>query len=156
MKTGPPTPVNSKHVGDGSEATVVAALVRRGYTVSRPFGDNDAYDLVLDDGGTLHRVQVKTGWREGDCIRFKTCSTTTRGGERVTTDYDAEDVDAFAVRDRDDGGLYWVPFADAGSKNTYLRVGDAAIDHPTVNEAAAYAFDANLPPLPTEATDPPR
>ena len=40
---------------------MAAALIEAGYAVSKPFGENQRYDLVIDDGETLARVQVKTG-----------------------------------------------------------------------------------------------
>lgn len=143
--TGPVSPVNTKQVGDTSEALVLAELVRRGYAVSVPYGDNDPYDLVVD-ADRLYRVQVKTGWREGDCVRFKTGSQTTEDGRRTVDEYGADEVDAFAVRCEDSDGLYWVPFEDAGRKSTYLRVEDADVDHPSVRYAERYVFDESLPP----------
>lgn len=137
--------MNTKQVGDTSESLVLAELTRRGYQVSVPFGDNDRYDLVVDDGDALYRVQVKTGWREDGCVRFKTGSRTTTDGRPTVEDYTADEVDAFAVRCRESDRLFWVPFEDAGRKSTYLRVEDAAIDHPSVRYAERYAFDEALP-----------
>lgn len=137
--------MNTKQVGDGTEATVLAALINRGYSVSIPFGDNDRYDLLVDAGNELHRVQVKTGWLEDGRVRFKTCSKTTRDGEPVTRDYTRGAVDAFAVRCRDQEALYWVPVEAAGRKNTYLRVEPPEIDHPSVRMADGFRFDTNLP-----------
>ncbi|QLD89298.1 hypothetical protein HWV07_09765 [Natronomonas salina] len=138
--------MNTKDVGDTSEALVLAELTRRGYSVAVPFGDNDRYGLLVDADASLYRVQVKTGWREGDCIRFKTGSQTTADGEATVEEYTDTEIDAFAVRCRDSGGLFWVPLEAAGRKSTYLRVEDAAIDHPRVSYAEEYAFENALPP----------
>jgi len=130
---------NTKDVGDETEARVLAACIGHGHTVSVPFGDNDRYDLLVDIDGNLQRVQCKTGWIEGDCVRFKTASKTTVDGEAVTREYGPE-IDAFAVRCRDTGNLYWVPRTAAGAKSTYLRLGEPEIEHPSVNRASEYAF----------------
>lgn len=45
------TDSNSKATGDETEAAGIHRLVATGYTESVPFGDNDKYDLVVDDGG---------------------------------------------------------------------------------------------------------
>jgi hypothetical protein len=135
---------NTKDVGDTTEARVLHALIARGYSVSIPFGDNDSYDLLVDSASGLHRTQCKTGWLEDGCVRFKTASETTIDGETVAEDY-GESVDAFAVRCKDTERLYWVPEATAGTKNTYLRVEEPEIDHPSVNDAAAFRFEAALP-----------
>ena len=60
---------NTKQTGDVTEARIIAVLIEAGYSVSIPFGDNDRYDLVLDTGNKLRRVQCKTGWIEGDVVR---------------------------------------------------------------------------------------
>ncbi|CCQ35302.1 uncharacterized protein Nmlp_1091 [Natronomonas moolapensis 8.8.11] len=137
--------MNTKQTGDTSEAAVIAELIGRGYTVSIPFGDNDPYDLVVDSAESLHRVQVKTGWIEDGCLRFKTGSKTTEDGSTRVTDYSPEDVDAFAIRCRDTETLYWVPIAIAGKKNTYLRIDPAQIEHPNITRAEGFLFDAALP-----------
>ncbi|WP_135827754.1 group I intron-associated PD-(D/E)XK endonuclease [Halorussus halobius] len=136
--------VNSKDTGDESEVAILQALISAGYSVSIPFGDNDKYDLVVDDGESFQRVQCKTGWLEDECVRFKTCSKTTANGEVVRVDYEDE-IEAFAVRCKDTGKVYWVPEEEAGQKNTYLRVVDPKIDHPSVNLATEYEFDGEIP-----------
>jgi hypothetical protein len=135
---------NTKDTGDETEARIIHALIERGYSVSIPFGDNDGYDLIVDTGTELLRVQCKTAWREDDCLRFKTASKTTVDGTTEMRDYEDE-IDAFAVRSKDDGELYWVPEKDVGRKSTYLRIVEPQIDHPAVNLAIEYAFDSNLP-----------
>jgi hypothetical protein len=134
---------NTKAVGDETEARILHELVARGHSVAVPFGDNDRYDLLVDTGDELQRVQCKTGWREDGCVRFKTGSKTTSDGEPTVVGYDG-DIDAFAVRCRDTGQLYWVPLDVAGEGSTYLRVETPEIDHPAVNPAAAFCFDEQL------------
>ncbi|WP_293028579.1 group I intron-associated PD-(D/E)XK endonuclease [Natronococcus sp.] len=136
--------MNTKQVGDETEAKIMAALIAEGYTVSVPFGDNESYDLVLDTGTALKRVQYKTGWIEDDVVRFKTTSKTTSNGEVVRTDYE-DKIDAFAVRCRDTEQLYWVPSEDAGAKSTYLRVTEPEIAHPSVNRAEKCRLEDRLP-----------
>ena len=48
--------MNTKNKGDVSVAMILAALVSQGNTVSVPWGDNAAYDLVLEMDGKLLRV----------------------------------------------------------------------------------------------------
>lgn len=136
--------MNTKQTGDETEARIVAALIAEGYSVSVPFGDNDKYDLVLDTGDRLLRIQCKTGWIEDEVVRFKTASQTTAGGAVTMEDYDGE-VDAFAVRCKDNENLYWVPIEDTGKKSTYLRLTEPKIDHPSVKLAERYRFDERLP-----------
>ena len=62
-------------VGNVTEAAVLAALVRHGHHVLIPFGDGLPYDLVVDAGDDLIRVQCKTGRLKGACVDFNSCST---------------------------------------------------------------------------------
>ncbi|MFB1063391.1 group I intron-associated PD-(D/E)XK endonuclease [Natrinema sp. H-ect4] len=136
--------MNTKQIGDETEARIIAALIAEGHSVSVPFGDNDKYDLVLDTGDRLQRVQCKTGWIEDEVVRFKTASQTTVDGDIKMDGYDGE-VDAFAVRCKDNEELYWVPIEDVGKKSTYLRLSEPKIDHPSVNLAETYRFEVRLP-----------
>ncbi|WP_257299797.1 group I intron-associated PD-(D/E)XK endonuclease [Haloarchaeobius sp. FL176] len=130
---------NSKDVGDETEVAILHKLIEYGYSVSLPFGDNDKYDLVLDSGAELYRVQCKTAWQnKPDTIRFNTHSQTTRGGEYHESTYE-DAVDAFIVRYPETGTLYWVDVADATSQKMELRF-DADIDHPSINWASEYEF----------------
>ena len=49
-----------KRIGNIGEAKAISWLVEHGISVSIPFGDNERYDLVIDNNGSLERVQVKT------------------------------------------------------------------------------------------------
>jgi hypothetical protein len=130
---------NTKSVGDETEVAVLHELVEAGWSVSIPFGDNDKYDLVVDDGDELYRVQCKTAWRnKPETIRFNTHSQTTRGGEYHESTYD-EAADAFVVRFPENERLYWIDVADASEQKMELRF-EAAIDHPSINWAADYEF----------------
>ncbi len=48
-----------KQKGDLAEMLVAADLVRRGYKVALPFGEDWDYDLIVERDGRLERVQVK-------------------------------------------------------------------------------------------------
>ena len=45
--------------GDLATAQAIVTFTRRGYDVSIPLTESAAYDLVVDDGEGLHRVQCK-------------------------------------------------------------------------------------------------
>jgi PD-(D/E)XK nuclease superfamily protein len=85
---------NPTSKGKTSEAVILAALTRLGKHVLIPWGE-ERYDLALDEGGRLVRIQCKTGVLRKGCIVFKTCITDARrplgdGGY-------AGQIDAFAV-----------------------------------------------------------
>src|SRR3982074_2145677 len=66
---------DTKSVGDISELRVACALAESGYSVSKPLGENQRYDLIADDGERLQRVQVKTGRIRNGVVVFHCCST---------------------------------------------------------------------------------
>lgn len=104
---------NSKDVCDETESKVLGEMVAAGYSVSIPFGDNDRYDLVIDDGCQLHRVQCKTAWaNKPETIRFNTHSQTTSDGSYHEETYE-DDIDAFVVRYPPGEDLYWIDIDEA-------------------------------------------
>jgi hypothetical protein len=62
---------DTKSTGDRSEIEVTCALVRAGYDVFTPLvGENCRYDLIVDDGDRLLKVQIKTGRLRKGAIAF--------------------------------------------------------------------------------------
>ncbi|WP_425600931.1 group I intron-associated PD-(D/E)XK endonuclease [Haloterrigena alkaliphila] len=119
-------------------------MIEWGYSVSIPFGDNDRYDLVVDDGGILYRVQCKTAWsNKDDTFRFNTHSQTTKNGAYHEHTYHGE-IDAFLVYYPPEETFYWIDATEATEQKMELRF-ESEIDHPSINWAEAYEFDGNLP-----------
>lgn len=135
---------NSKARGDTTEAKALHELIAAGYSVSVPFGDNDKYDLIVEDDGTLYRIQCKTAWPDNDStIRFNTHSQTTKNGAYHEQGYRG-DIDVFLVRNPKDDTLYWVDIRDAADRKMALRF-EADIDHPSINWADEFEFDGSIP-----------
>jgi len=116
--------VNPSRRGDETEATLLARLLDCGCSVAVPFGDSDRYDLLVDDGGYLFRVQCKTGSWVNGTVRFRLYSSTVVESGRVDADYTAEEVDAFAVYAPETDDAYWVPISETGDGEMRLRVED--------------------------------
>src|SRR5207244_6106005 len=64
-----------KTVGNRSTLAIMFGLFQAGYEVLVPFGENTRYDLVIDDGRSLARVQCKTGRLRNGAVVFNTCSS---------------------------------------------------------------------------------
>jgi hypothetical protein len=102
-----------KSIGDTSTLAVMLALQARGYALLVPFGENTRYDLVIDDGSRLARVQCKTGRIRAGAIRFRTCSSHAHHpNPKVRFRPYADEIDFFAVYCRDNGRVYLVPIED--------------------------------------------
>ena len=112
---------DTKTIGDLSEAVAIAALVRAGYFVSIPLGENHRYDLVVEKGNVLSRVQVKTGRLREGAILFNCYSSHSHRAGPACRSY-AGQVDYFAVSCPQVASVYLVPIEDAASLSGRLRV----------------------------------
>lgn len=108
---------NTKTVGEISEARVLATLAEAGYRVLLPWGDNQPYDLVVDDNGRFIRIQVKTGRIENGVITAHGTSQSTYVRHRYT----AEEIDCIAVYEAVQKEVYVVPINQCGVHLT-LRI----------------------------------
>jgi hypothetical protein len=100
------------------------ALHDAGYGVLMPFGENMRYDLVIDEGKTLSRVQCKTGRLRDGTVLFNTCGCyghhmnpgMSRRGYHGQIDY-------FAVHCPENGCVYLIPIDAVPNKSgASLRV----------------------------------
>src|SRR5262245_34221261 len=101
-----------KAKGDKSTLAVMLALHEIGLPFRVPLGENSRYDLVLEFGDQLARVQCKTGRLRDGAVLFKTCSTYDHHPySKPSRDYRGE-VDYFAVYCSQTRGVYLIPIAD--------------------------------------------
>ena len=93
------------------------ALQDAGLAVSVPFGENTRYDLIIDDGESLARVQCKTGRLRAGGIRWAACSSYAHhpNPRMVQRDY-IGDIDYFAVYCPETTGIYLIPIEQAQVK----------------------------------------
>lgn len=132
--------------GDVTEMKVATELLSRGYAVSEPITDNEPYDLVVERGSTLHRIQVRTATNKEGFISFHT-DTAVRGtdGEREHHSYTPEDIDAFIVYAPTLDEYYWIDVAEASSSKMRIRYDDSNIAHTAgVNWASEYRLGHRL------------
>jgi hypothetical protein len=59
LVAGRKKPVNTKRTGELAEAAFLHKAVGLGFRVTKPWGDSERYDFVLDSGRRLWRVQIK-------------------------------------------------------------------------------------------------
>jgi hypothetical protein len=111
-----------------------------GYQLLVPFGENIRYDLVIDDGVRLARVQCKTGRLRNGVIIFHTASTYGHhpNPKILKRNYLGE-IDFFAVYCPETKGVYLIPIADMPNRSmAYLR-----IDPPLNGQRKNVRFAAN-------------
>jgi hypothetical protein len=107
-------------VGNLTVAKLIVALAEKGKTVLTPFGEGERYDLMIDEGTKVVRVQCKTGKLKKGVISFNNYSQTGRGTTRYGTS-----VDAYGVHCPQNGKMYLVPAGDCAKFKTSLRIDPA-------------------------------
>lgn len=123
--------------GKITELEVMSYVIKKGYSVSTPYGDKDRYDQIWDINGQLYRIQIKTSHiytkNTGKAIEFK-CQGTSNGR---TTTYSKNDIDYFATYW--DGQVYVVPVEECSSKKV-LRF-ESTVNQPSICWAKDYTFE---------------
>jgi hypothetical protein len=106
-----------------AEILVAADIVKRGYKIAIPYGEDWDYDLIVCRNGVLERVQAKYTESDGDVIEVKCFSASLTGGKvRAIKRYTAATVDWIAVYDATTESCYYVPSAELRSGKTYLHL----------------------------------
>lgn len=100
-----------------AELIVAADLVKRGFRVAFPFGEDCDFDLIFwrPPSLDLERVQVKYGKSDGAVLSVRCSSQSlTNGRVRAVKRYTAAMIDWLAVYDATTGGVFYVPATELG------------------------------------------
>jgi hypothetical protein len=95
--TALPLPREAKARGELAEARFVAKALSLGFSVSRPFGDNQPYDFILEYNRRLTRVQVKSAWKPFRKRVYQVMTATGRRTRRGLRPYAPDDLDFIIV-----------------------------------------------------------
>jgi hypothetical protein len=57
--------MSAKGLGEFAEAEFLRTVLKMGMAVTKPWGENQGYDFIVDVKGRLTRVQVKAAFRQG-------------------------------------------------------------------------------------------
>lgn len=101
--------MNTNEKGGLGESRLIYEFTKKGWKVSLPLGHDAAYDMVVDDGEHLHRVQVKSVESSDDVVLVRTERTYTSGERIVTRRYSKSDFDLLGVFDRRGDKCYLIP-----------------------------------------------
>jgi hypothetical protein len=121
---------------------IAADLIRRGYRIAIPYGEDWDFDLILCRGEKLERVQCKYTCSDGTVIVLRTRShSLTNGKVRATKHYTAAMIDWLAVYDATSDRCYYVPAVELGEgmNMMHLRLAPTRNNqHRRVRPANAY------------------
>jgi PD-(D/E)XK endonuclease len=129
-----------------AETEIAAAATRLHLPVLRPVTEGGRYDIVIDLGTRLLRVQCKWASRIGDVLNVR-CATsrhTPRG--YIKTTYSADEVDAIAAYSSDTDRCYLIPIDKVDSMAAIsLRLAPTRNNQATnVRWARDYEFETSL------------
>jgi hypothetical protein len=125
-----------------AELAIAYHAARLGIVALRPMVEGRRYDLVLDTGDRLWRVQCKWGRVSNRVIVAPTgtCRHTPNGYPRTT--YSASEIDGIAAYCAETEARYFVPIGELeGKRALYLRL------EPAANNQRAYVKMATDYPL---------
>lgn len=135
--------MDSNTKGKITELEVLSYVIKKGYSVSIPFGDKDRYDQIWDINGRLLKIQIKTSsWKnvdKKDAFSFKTCSIYARHNGYKANTYSQKDIDFFATIV--EGQVYVVPVNECGSASKILRFSSDSKQKKNINWASNYTFE---------------
>src|SRR2546423_4909215 len=96
--------------GNIAEAAVALSAAKLGFDVYRPITEGGRYDLIIDSGERLLRVQCKWAARHGDVIVLRSYSARRAvGGKQINRHYTRDEVDMFAAYSQDLDQCYLLP-----------------------------------------------
>ena len=123
--------MHPKDIGDRSQLAVILALKEVGYHVLLPMGENTRYDLAIERGGRIHRVQCKTGHYKNGAVTFRTASSYYHHpNPKMPAKHYRGQVDFFGVYCVESGAVYLVPI-DALAADNYATL---RVDPPRNNQ----------------------
>jgi len=137
--------MNSKNIGELTEATILLEFLKQNISVSLPWGDNQSYDMIIDYKNKLYKIQCKTGRLSDDdtflMIPFR--STHSNKNQTYTKYYSEKNVDFFATYHNNK--VYLVPVSCVQKTAIHLRLLPCKNNQvKSINWAKDYELDAQL------------
>lgn len=111
--------LTSKQKGNLTELQCLTSFYENGCHVSIPFGENSRYDMIVDVGGKLIRVQVKTSSlkkTKSRAIEFSCRSSHVNRSGVKNVKYTKEEIDYFATYRS--GKCYLIPINECSVAKT--------------------------------------
>jgi len=89
---------NEKQIkGLTTELICMQKFIELGYIVSVPYGNNSRYDLLVDNGTTIWKIQCKTAkLNENGSYTIQTCNKVATATQRRVKHYTKDEIDFIA------------------------------------------------------------
>ena len=114
--------LTSKNKGILGEAKVLAKFIELNCRVSIPYGDNAPYDLIVDCGGALLKIQVKTSECTSEGKTAFTLGRRRRNSfEQKNIKYANDEIDYFALYSIVRDNIYLISAKEAPAEEISIR-----------------------------------
>lgn len=135
---------NPNHKGNVAELAFATEAARLGLSVLKPLTEHEAYDLALDLGDRMLRVQCKWASHDGDVISVHVSRSRTRRSGYVRSTYRDGEIDALGAYCGALGRCYLLPAAMVvGRYRIQLRTASARNNQrAAINLAVDYELGA--------------
>ncbi len=130
--------MNTKTIGDKTEGRCLAKLLNLDYKVLIPFGENQRYDLVIDDNGKFIRIQCKTGRMKNGCVQFATCSIYKIKGRLFKNSYTQNEIDCIMIYCPKNEKFYFIDVKEIPKFEMNLRLDEPKRKSPNISWAINY------------------
>jgi hypothetical protein len=132
---------SSLRQGTITENKIVVKLLKLGYSVSEPVGDNERYDLIADLSNELLKVQCKTAFKpkstvEGSVRVELRNQNYGPDGEVNRKEYSENEIDVYAIRNPYSSEIYWIPFDEAPKSQMSINMNPKSQIDPRNKERA--------------------
>lgn len=114
--------VDTKTIGELTEQIVITKLMLKGFTVLKPIGDNQRYDIVLDLKGSFYKIQIKTRKITNGKIYCSLKRIITNNHKSERKEYSIDEIDCFIVYCYETDKMYAIPMEENYNPNLILRV----------------------------------
>ncbi|MGH7197331.1 MAG: group I intron-associated PD-(D/E)XK endonuclease [Candidatus Omnitrophota bacterium] len=99
--------MDTKLKADIAESAVVTRLLKEGFRILKPVGDRLPYDLGIEVGGKLLKIQIKSAWLRKGVYTVDSRRTKTNRRQMVRSRYGVDDFD-FAILYIEDLDVFYV------------------------------------------------
>lgn len=117
-----PSLSNTKQLGELTEQIVITELMKKGFVVLKPIGDNQRYDIVVNIFGGFKRIQIKTARYMNKVIKIMTANSQCTMKKRRIKKYTKEQIDSFIGYCYETEKMYYIPIDKAPSREITLRI----------------------------------
>ena len=138
--------LTSDQKGAVAETAIVHAATKLGISVYTPVAEGGRYDMILELGERLVRVQCKWAPRQGDVIVVRCYSSRRNRDGLLRRRYSVDEIDAFAAYCADLDCCYFLPLELFGERSAIqLRLAPARNNQKAgLNWAKDFEFAARL------------